>query len=392
MTDKTHYQMINSNQDIAVVDKDNNVSMYCYTACDNDSPDEVKNCRGVVYDNTTHDIVCKALPYSNTYNASNYKFDEIDFDNSTIFDSIEGTLIRVFHYKNKWYKTTHHKLNANSSYWSSKTSFGEMFDNAVGDLGTLYDRLDKSNIYMFMVENNNENRIVCDANNNPSVFHVCTMNDGKISFEDNIGIKKPNRCNVTNAHDLRKYVENINIYQNQGVIIFNNDGTQDKVYNDIYDDLMNVRGNEQSIRFRYLQLRNDYDKRNKLCELYPSYEDDFNRYETMITTCARYIYNAYVTRFIRKNFKRVQKDEFSVIRKVHNWHLQDRRSNQVSYEKVIETLNTFTPVFLNRIVKKLIRNNGNYEMIDNKLAQEQDTRQKIQHLYTDEHSSSAGVE
>ena len=49
---------------------------------------------------------------------------QINFENFSFFNSYEGTLIRMFNFDDKWYVTTHRKLDAFRSKWAGKTSYG----------------------------------------------------------------------------------------------------------------------------------------------------------------------------------------------------------------------------------------------------------------------------
>ena len=46
-------------------DEENNLELYCYINCDNNSSEQIKNCRGVVFDNDK--IVLQAFPYTDEY-------------------------------------------------------------------------------------------------------------------------------------------------------------------------------------------------------------------------------------------------------------------------------------------------------------------------------------
>ena len=45
----------------------------------------------------------------------------------TFSNSYEGAIIRVFYFKDKWFYSTHRKLDAFKSRWSSKETFGDTF-------------------------------------------------------------------------------------------------------------------------------------------------------------------------------------------------------------------------------------------------------------------------
>ncbi len=61
----------------------------------------VDRCRGIVLDDTTLDIVCNT--FKRFYNAGeDPRTDDFDFAYSVSFEKVDGSLIKVYYYKNKW--------------------------------------------------------------------------------------------------------------------------------------------------------------------------------------------------------------------------------------------------------------------------------------------------
>ena len=127
---------------------------------------------------------------------------------------------------------------------------------------------------------------------------------------------------------------------------------QYKVVNKEYLDLFNVRGNEPSIKFRYLQVRMNEETVNNLYSLYPTMTHLFEDYENALYAIAQTIYNSYVDRFIKKKWVTVAAEEFNVIRECHSFHEQDRKQNRISIKKVIEILNEQSPTSLNKMIRR----------------------------------------
>ena len=75
-----------------------------------------------------------------------------DFENTKFYNSYEGCLIRVFNHDDKWYISTHKKLDANHSRWASRKSYGELFHESV-DWDEVLKKLDPSRGYLFLLEN-----------------------------------------------------------------------------------------------------------------------------------------------------------------------------------------------------------------------------------------------
>ena len=213
--------------------------------------------------------------------------------------------------------------------------------------------LDKTKQYMFLLLNNSENRIVCAEPQKPTIYHVGTFVNGKLSFDENVYISYPEKLEFDTINDIYEYVHKINYYDLQGVIIFAPNNKQYKIFNNMYYDYFNARGNEPSIKFRYLQVRMDKNSNRMLHELYPHMKKDFDEYENFIFEASRNIYNAYVDRFIKKLYVTVPVEEFNTMKEAHKWYLEDKTSHKITYEKIIDLLNLQSPTNLNRIIKRL---------------------------------------
>ena len=360
---------------VSMTDKDEatGLELFCYVKCNSDDNDLVHQCRGVVFDDKT--IVMKAFPY--TVELAHTEKKQIDqkiepiIKNCIFYDSYEGALIRMFNFGGRWFTSTHRKLNAFRSKWASKESFGTTFkraieseveanaslreslpDNGEGILERFQSILDPSKQYMFLVLNNDENRIVCSAPNRPSVYHVGTFVNSELVMNENINISYPKKHEFDTVDKLIEYVDKVNINNLQGVIIFAPNNKQYKVVNKEYLDLFNVRGNEPSIKYRYLQVRMNGEIVDNLYRLYPTMIHLFEDYENVLYAVAQNIYNSYVDRFIKKKWVTVAAEEFNVIRSCHSFHEQDRKQNRISIKKVIDILNQQTPTCLNKMIRR----------------------------------------
>lgn len=360
---------------ISIVDTDtkNNLSMFCYLKCDEKENDLIKNCRGVVFNG--ENIVMKAFPYTPEYvNSDIGKITDTitDFSEWNFFQAHEGTLLRVFCFNDSWFISTHRKLDAFRSKWSSRTSFGESFKNSllvleqydekfrnslpderVDILERFLSTLDKSKQYMFLVRNTSDNRIVCKSPEKQTMYHVGTFVNNKLCFDQDVNIPYPKKVDINNIDELLDYVKNISCSEMQGVIGMTSNNQHIKILNDEYRELFCARGNEPSIKFRYLQVRcKDLNIVNMLYYLYPDIAKTFDEYENILYDIAKFIYKAYVDRFIKKQYITVPTEEFSIIRECHSWHLQDRRINRISLDKVIHVMNTQTPTNLNHMIRR----------------------------------------
>ena len=208
--------------------------------------------------------------------------------------------------------------------------------------------------YMFLLLNDNENRLVAERDNNiPGIYHVGTFINGQLTMDEDVSIPYPQKHDFKSADDIYDYVNNLDHRFKQGIIVFAPNNIQYKVYNNYYQKLLNVRGNEPSIKFRYLQVRMNTDNNKLLRELYPEKCDVFDEYENRIYEIAKNIYKSYVDRFIKKIYVTTPVEEFNTIKEMHNWHIENRVENRISLNKVIEVLNTQTPTNINKMIRRL---------------------------------------
>ena len=227
---------------VNLVDSDevNGLDMFCYAKCNNNDSEIIKQCRGVVFNG--NNIVMKAFPYTVEFNHT--ELDGIkmldSFDEWVFYESQEGALIRMFYFNEKWFVSTHRKLDAFRSKWASRDSFGSSFLSALsseeennpsfkeglskGPEGTIFERfemtLDKEKQYMFLVRNNKDNRIVCSEPDRPTVYHVGTFVNGSLVFTEDINIPSPKKLKLKNKEELQSYVESLSYKDYQGVIGF----------------------------------------------------------------------------------------------------------------------------------------------------------------------------
>jgi hypothetical protein len=374
-------------------DEDSKVDMFCYVKCSEDDNELLKQCRGVVFNG--NDLVMKAFPYTSEFNHT--EVDGInkslgEFNDWSFYDSHEGACVRLFHHAGKWFVSTHRKLDAFRSKWASRESFGTSFKNALtaeeehnpsfkaglpaGEniLERFQSTLDTSKQYMFLVRNTKDNRIVCCAPDRATVFHVGTFVEGVLVMTEDVKLPVPTKLTFLNVEELQAYVEKVSYRELQGVIGFTDDNKQLKIVNKDYQDLFHARGNEPSIKFRYLQIRMNRRFVNMLYHLYPDMTETFDEYENTLYDIARSIYRAYVQRFIKKRYVTVPREEFAIIRECHSWHIVNRETNRISIDQVVRVMNTQSPTHLNHMIRRF------------KLEQ---TRQKDQKELTRPRSDSA---
>ena len=155
-------------------DSESGLELFCYLGLNSNDEGDIIHCRGVVFHEDQ--LVLQAYPHQIELCSNDKKSIEKylgdDFTDYKFFESHEGALIRVFNYNDKWFTSTHRKLDAFRSKWSCRESFGTIFKRALGAvlnidddnndggiLNKFYNTLDKDKQYYFIVSNTDDNRI-----------------------------------------------------------------------------------------------------------------------------------------------------------------------------------------------------------------------------------------
>lgn len=338
---------------------EDDLRLYHYKECDENSNNFLKQIRGIVFD-CGGNIVMRGFPYTPEYIVNERSFNE-PISNFKVFQSHEGTILRVFFYK-KWYVSTHKKLNASNSRWGSNESFESIFKRSIESLIKTddtfrsvvpdYDRffniLDKKKQYMFLVSNTPDNRIVCYGKDEPTLLHVGTFVDNHFTMNEKIGINTPQELFFDTKEDLVNYVDSINPFLFQGVILMGETGFY-KIINRNYKQLYSIRGNCPNLKLRYLQLRKD-EMLSTFCNLYSDKTHLFQSVETALLEISKNIHNVYIRRFVQKKFAVVLPNRYNTLLKCHTWYLQNKQP--VTLELVYYMLLDDTPENILKIINR----------------------------------------
>lgn len=360
-------------------DHDGVLQIVSYERCNPSFDEKIKACRGLVYEGNT--LLFPSFGFTQEYNCDTFpsSFNEKMLSSSYIFPSYEGTLLRVFYHDkyNKWYVSTHRKLDAFQSRWLANETFGIQFQKLVVEMmkstclpvlpeeftstyESFFESLNRNHVYLFLLRPQQENRLVSDApsQNNERLLHICTIKNRKtFDFEDAVSsISKPYRLTFSDINELKHYVQHVDFHQQQGVILFYKNEKDEishfKLMNSNYQEYASVRGNDHNLLLRYLQIRTIPSYCKMLFEIYPERVQEFYTYEMMIQQIAKHIHHAYIQRFVNKQYVVVSPLEYQIVKDCHGWHISDRLHNKVTLMHVFQTLSKQEYVsILNAIIK-----------------------------------------
>jgi hypothetical protein len=349
---------------VQLTDQEQGLKMYHYTTCDNDSPDLIKQTRGIILDNDNN-LVLKTMPFTSEYSTRDVDTlrELLKDSNFRVYKSIEGTYIRVFYYGDKWFISTHRRINAFKCRWASRRSFGSFFrdgvQNSAGDMDDFFGKLDKTKKYVFLLRSAYENKIAStDVDDKTKLYHVGTYDaDGKFSNADEslFGVEPleslPELTNAT-VDTLMEWVDDNDFKCSPGLILFLDDGDQTiKITHPEYLYRVKVRGNMASIRFRYLCVRHDEELCRMMYNMYPKFNKCFNNCEEALESIGNRLYNFYVNRYIQKKYVDIPRDDYIVVRKCHDKYLNNK-AIKITQDICMDVLGMQHPTFLNRIIRK----------------------------------------
>jgi hypothetical protein len=350
---------VKENTSVKVWDSDENLTLKS-SSDPREGNFESMNCRGFVYDSESN-LISRSLPFAVEKSTLEREFIEKymeKFDTVKFYLSLEGTVLRMFHYGGKWYLTTNKKLDAFQSKWIDELSFGDLFVNSVyngeNQRTTFEDlqlKLDKTKTYIFLTTSSMFNRSVCFQHGSCKTYHVGTYSSDFSVFdtEDNVGVVKMQPLSFETVTLLCNFVSYLNPSAVQGVIAFFPDGHQLKVLNEQYHFLSEVRGNEYDVGLRYIQIRGDSQKNQALRSIYDNRQFDF--IEQMIYNLGGELYDIYRSRYIFKYLVTVDYLRHRILKNLHEWHKENRDTNIITIDTVRKSINDFHPTCLNKLIK-----------------------------------------
>jgi len=267
--------------------------------------DELRKIRGTIIDKKTNRVVCNGgvFPYEYSENDENKFMEKMTELNHKLEDmdvgySFEGTVIRIF-YHGKWYISTHRKLDSGRSKWGSNNSFKDLFENALKEnynlsLKDLFTRLNLRCQYTFMLMADENTRFVCSPKGLKKVYFLGSTDPEDACLKID-GLPKPKFEDMT-ITSIFGFVKGLKYpFDYQGILLTHTSGSQYRIMNEEYIKLFKVRNNEQSIPYRYLQLKtqNNQEMIELLKQLYPQYISTFNLYDENISKLVDLIFQEY---------------------------------------------------------------------------------------------------
>jgi len=316
-------------------------------------------CNGHIYSKKIDDFVCVNMNKMNDIN-----FDElVDICNDEDVEieyCEDGTVIRLFYIEEiGWKLCTNKCINAFNSYWTSKKSFGTMFEEMFEE--TLYDILDKEYTYVFIIRHK-ENRIVIKHEKNELIYVMKINNKTQKELYENDfenvkeikTIEKINNIpNMTDEpfelvkFDVSKDFDKIHRNDKRGIIVkkYNKETetfSRFKYEFEEYTQLSKIRGNIPDITKRYIQLYKNLDLQKELTYEYSEWSALFNVVEQKMDELANDLYVIYVeTHIYRKYMLSDTNKYYKTVKMIHKRYKEGEKITHDVVKSVLEYIPTY---------------------------------------------------
>lgn len=279
------------------------------------------NCRGTIFDKETKMPVCYPMKGGLTYEQfkERYPVNEIVF----LEESIDGTLINLFYYDNKWNVSTKGCIDARYSKWQSSKSFYTMFYEACKfDL----ERLNKKYCYSFVLAHSDNRIITRYTESDLFLVHVRDMETyNSVDPESvvNIGWKRPGRhSSVPPSYQaLEEYCSTMS-YEQEGIMLYAKDGTRAKLKSRAYIQVKNLKNNFKNKRYGVL----DQMMKNTQIEYLQFFSEDNELYEKLneeIRNLVNVLFTIYMSVHVRNIKQPIENYLKPLIYNIHGIYLKN---------------------------------------------------------------------
>ena len=260
----------------------NNLAIFNYDIMADFSNPIVQESRGIIIDLNTLKYVC--IPFRKFGNYTESYVDTIDWATAKVQEKIDGSIIKLWYYDNKWNWSTNSTIYANDAYINAFCTFYDLIQKAVNYTDIKFDELNKDYTYIFELVSP-ENRVVIKYDEY-KLYHLGTRNN-KTGEEliTNIGIEKPKTYPLTSFEDCIDAVYKLNdedTVSHEGFVVVDKDFHRIKIKSPEYIVLHHMIDNGNFSKKRCIDLIRTNADISKIIEDFPQYAHIIRYYQFAI--------------------------------------------------------------------------------------------------------------
>lgn len=284
--------------------------------------------KGIIFDQS-YQLVLGNFPIPEEIIVEPDQVQNLDFP-LKVYHSVEGTLIRLFYHNDEWHMATSSRLDAYTSFWSNRKSFGKQFEEYIHTIsGTPLEvflcSLDPKISYFFLLPTTGVNRIgKVEDESHLNIYLVGVQIDKEIRLVDSDSEVGKNVWSYLEHTLVENYQELSELVEKNPMIRYSEklDKIQ-KFMSKAYAERCKLRNNSQDVVSRYFELlRQDHEQALKFRSMYPEANLEF--YSRQLNTIVGYIHKNYYNRYVKKEYTIVPKIYFGIMKKCHEKYLQNR--------------------------------------------------------------------
>jgi hypothetical protein len=260
------------------VNEDGNLYIVKYNQIKSDfSNKTVQQSRGIILEKGTNKIVAHAFDKFFNYGEKHAVY--INWDSAKVQEKVDGSIIKLYFYDNKWNIATNGTINAFKAGLNPLTivdggidNYGDLFLQAAKNANLDFTKLEAKYTYIFeLVSPYNRNVI---PYTNTEIYHIGTR-DMQTGFEVNkdIGVKKPKEYSFNSLDDVIAAAEKLP-FSEEGYVVVDKKFQRVKVKSPAYLMVHHMRdnGNVNIDKIVGLIRKNE---QSEFLSYFPEYKEDF---------------------------------------------------------------------------------------------------------------------
>ena len=239
----------------------------------------IKECRGLIYDNNSKNIVSMSL--NSKYTLEDF-ISNVKWEDCVIEESVDGTLINLFYHNDIWQVSTKCTFDGDCK-WNSEQTFKELFWETASYVKLNLNLLNTRFCYSFVLCHPKCRNITLYEN--PKLIHISSRNmDTFIESDEDIGIEKPNIIKIDNYNtigcvhynELFVLLDRLD-YTKEGFMLYSkNREFRTKLLGKEHLKVKNIKGTYPIIEWKLVEMRNNPVILKQFLEYFPEYNDPFN--------------------------------------------------------------------------------------------------------------------
>ena len=204
----------------------------------------VRECRGIILDEAEgYRPLC--VPFFKFGNYGEAYVPKIDWSTARVQEKLDGSLIKLWFYKDKWHVSSNGEIDASNAHISSAllpsantTDLFTLFSKAWEETGVDINSLNRNYIYMFELTSPH-NRVVVRYNHT-AIHHIGTREINTLKECDlDIGIQKPQEFSIRTLYECIDSAKQLG-YDHEGYVVVDSSFNRVKVKSPLYVALNHI--------------------------------------------------------------------------------------------------------------------------------------------------------